>query len=349
MFGADSVLNLGFPAAAKTGTTNDFRDNWTVGYTPDIAVGVWVGNADYTPMVNTTGLSGAAPVWSEFMKFAIQSLTGGNPSAFVRPAGVVDRVICAFSGTEPSEWCPQQRSEIFAYDQPPLSKENDLWTKARIDTWTGLRASSACADFVEEKFSLNVQDPSAVKWILETAEGNAWAEQMGFQQPIYFTPQRECTANDPRPLILFAGLSENQTITTNPLPIYALIKVPEPFREYRLEYGLGDDPADWEEIYHGNQQSDQPQFLTDWDLSQIPAGRVTLRIYLTSERDTYAERRIHLNLQVPTPTVTPTPTPTITPTPTRTPTATLTPTPSSTPTITPSPTETLTPSEIPTM
>lgn len=343
MFGADSILNLGFPAAAKTGTTNDFRDNWTVGYTPDIAVGVWVGNADYTPMQDTTGLSGAAPIWSAFMKAAEQQLTGSSPTAFTRPAGVVDRVICAFSGTEPSEWCPQQRSEIFAYDQLPLSKDNDFWTKARIDTWTGLRASSACADFVDEKFALNVQDQSAIKWILETAEGKAWAEEMGFQQPIYFTPTRECTANDPRPMILFAGLSENQTITSNPLSIYALIKVPDSYKDFRLEYGLGDDPAEWQEIYKGGSQSDQPQFLTDWDVSKIQAGRVTLRIYLTSDKDTYAERRIHLNLQVPTPTVTSTPTPTVTPTPTRTPTITLTPVPSSTPTATPEPTATPTP------
>ena len=63
-FGEDSPLNLGFKVAAKTGTTNDFRDNWTLGYTPDIAVGVWIGNADYTPMKNISGLTGAAPLWS---------------------------------------------------------------------------------------------------------------------------------------------------------------------------------------------------------------------------------------------------------------------------------------------
>src|SRR6185436_18238656 len=51
MFGRNSMLNLPFQVAAKTGTTNDFRDNWTLGYTPDLATGVWVGNADYTPMV----------------------------------------------------------------------------------------------------------------------------------------------------------------------------------------------------------------------------------------------------------------------------------------------------------
>jgi membrane peptidoglycan carboxypeptidase len=86
MFGRNSMLNLPFPAAAKTGTTNDFRDNWTMGFTPDLAVGVWVGNADYTPMQNTTGLSGAAPIWSQFMQAAIPQLTGGNPTPVHAPA-----------------------------------------------------------------------------------------------------------------------------------------------------------------------------------------------------------------------------------------------------------------------
>jgi penicillin-binding protein 1C len=351
MFGTDSVLNLGFQAAAKTGTTNDFRDNWTVGYTPDIAIGVWIGNADYTPMVNTTGLTGAAPIWSALMRSAIQQISGGIPSPFNRPAGIVDRVICSTSGTEPSEWCPQQRNEVFAYDQQPLPREDDLWKRVTIDTWTGLLASGACADFVDEKFALNVSDESAVKWILENAEGQQWAEQQGFTQPIFFTPDRECTVDDQRPLLLFAGLSENQTINSSPLEIYALIRVPGEYDDYRLEYGLGDDPAEWEVIHRGGPQSDQPQFLTDWDLTEVPAGRVTLRIYLNGRRDNHAIRTIHLNIQVPTPTVTPTPTATITATPTQTPTVTrtatitLTPTPTSTPTVTltPTPTDTPTP------
>ena len=81
MFGPNSVLNLPFPVAAKTGTTNDFRDNWTLGYTPDLAAGVWVGNADYTPMVNTTGSSGAAPIWSQFMQMAAPYAERREPDA----------------------------------------------------------------------------------------------------------------------------------------------------------------------------------------------------------------------------------------------------------------------------
>ncbi|MEM5775981.1 MAG: penicillin-binding transpeptidase domain-containing protein, partial [Anaerolineaceae bacterium] len=150
MFGANSVLALPFSVAAKTGTTNDFRDNWTMGYTPDLAVGVWVGNADYTPMVNTTGLTGAAPIWANFMQMAVPQLTGGNPTPFQRPAGIVERVVCAFSGAEPSEWCPEQRTELFAYDQLPPNKDEDLWKRVTVDTWTGLRASAACSDYVDD-------------------------------------------------------------------------------------------------------------------------------------------------------------------------------------------------------
>ena len=87
MFGRNSLLNLPFQVAAKTGTTNDFRDNWTLGYTPDLVTGVWVGNADYTPMVNTTGLTGAAPIWSSFMQYAVPIVSNGAPTSFTIPPG----------------------------------------------------------------------------------------------------------------------------------------------------------------------------------------------------------------------------------------------------------------------
>ncbi len=122
MFGSNSVLNLPFPAAAKTGTSNDFRDNWTLGYTPDLVTGVWFGNADYSPMINTSGLSGAAPVWSQFMQYAVPRLTGGAVSQFIRPGGIMDRVVCQISGTDPSDECPSQYAEVFASDQPPAQR-----------------------------------------------------------------------------------------------------------------------------------------------------------------------------------------------------------------------------------
>jgi membrane peptidoglycan carboxypeptidase len=96
-FGLDSPLNLGRPAAAKTGTTNSFTDNWTVGYTPDIVTGVWVGNADSSPMVGTTGITGAAPIWHDYMLKALQILNL-PPKPFPEPPGVDAGTTCRLPG-----------------------------------------------------------------------------------------------------------------------------------------------------------------------------------------------------------------------------------------------------------
>lgn len=341
-FGSDSVLNLPFPAAVKTGTTNDFRDNWTIGYTPDLTVGVWIGNPDYTPMQGTTGVSGAAPIWAEYMQRAAAELTGGNYSSFRRPDGVTDEVVCTFSGTRPSEWCPEQYTEIFASDQLPLKDEEDLWVEAEIDTWTGLKASAECGDFTAEEMVLNVEESWARRWIRDTEEGREWASSLGFDDPVTFMPRRECRIDDPRPRILFAGLEDGQTITANPFDIYALITASDQFRQYRLDYGLGDDPDEWINLTRRvTEQHDPPDRIYTWDVTDVEPGVITLRIYVHStEEGRYAEKTIHLNLRVPT--RTPTLTPTSTATPTQTPEPTITATPEPTATAVP-PTNTLPP------
>ncbi|MBW6472085.1 MAG: transglycosylase domain-containing protein [Anaerolineaceae bacterium] len=345
MFGANSILNLPFQVAVKTGTTNDFRDNWTLGFTPDVAVGIWVGNADYTPMIDTSGLTGAAPIWAETMQFAVNRLVGNNSASFVRPAGIVDKIICTISGTEPSEWCPNQRTEIFAFDQLPLPRSEDLWQKINIDTWTGLRASSACNEFTKEEFVLNVKEKWAVRWIEDTSDGRNWANNLGFESPVLFVPERECKADDPKAKIIFAGMSEGQMITTNPLDIYALVDATHNYRRMRLDYGRGSDPNDWENLAEFDRNFQDVDLIYTWDLfeDEIEPGDYTLRIRIESSEDgRFAEKKVTIRIQVATPTPTVTPTPTITPTFTVTPTATETPTPTNTslpPTLTPTATQ----------
>jgi penicillin-binding protein 1C len=83
VFGATSYLQLGErPVAAKTGTTNDYRDGWLMGYTPSLAVGVWVGNNDNTPMNKAGGSIGAGPIWNAFM---IRALEGKPMETFPSP------------------------------------------------------------------------------------------------------------------------------------------------------------------------------------------------------------------------------------------------------------------------
>ena len=185
-YGTNSVLNLPFQVAVKTGTSNDSRDNWTLGFTPDLAVGVWVGNADYTPMENTTGVTGAGPIWAEFMNFAINQLTNGKPTPFTIPAGVEQHAICTASGTQPSKWCPSQREEYFAVDQPPLPSEDDLWRQVQYDTWTGLLASQACStDYIDDHLAINVTEQAARDWIRQNASGQQWAHDMEFNDVFF--------------------------------------------------------------------------------------------------------------------------------------------------------------------
>ena len=352
-FGPNSVVNLPFQAAAKTGTTNDFRDNWTMGYIPELAVGVWVGNADYTPMQNIDGLTGAAPIWANFMKESANQVTGDNPTPFIRPAGIVERIICAISGTEPSNKCPVQRSELFAADQPPSPKNEDLWKKVLVDTWTGLEASPACDKFTDEKLAANVDDPWAVKWLRKDANGKAWAENNGFSKPIFFVPKRKCTLEDPRPLLQFTSPRDGDKVVQTPLEIFGQVGATADFESYRLEYGLGDKPVKWEQLKNDGIPINDVGKIYEWELEEFPAGGITLRLIVNSVRETYAEIKMNLDIQVPTPTPTPTPTltptPTYTPTPTFTPTPTITrtPTPTETPTITPTPQNSPTPSATP--
>ncbi len=118
-FGPNSPLKLSRPSAAKTGTTNDFRDNLTFGYTPDVVIGVWVGNANYSPMQGTTGLSGAAPIWHEFM----ERFHEGKPvKEFARPSGIVEMEVCAYTRMLPASEndCPNNRRlDPFVSNQLP--------------------------------------------------------------------------------------------------------------------------------------------------------------------------------------------------------------------------------------
>jgi penicillin-binding protein 1A len=88
------------PAAVKTGTSNDFRDNWTVGYTSDYVVGVWAGNNDNSAMINITGVDGAAPIWHDTLLLAEQ----GHPVVnFAPPGGVVKKTV-NYGGLTSTDW-----------------------------------------------------------------------------------------------------------------------------------------------------------------------------------------------------------------------------------------------------
>ena len=119
-FGAGSVLETPFPAAVKTGTTFEFRDNWTVGFTPDRVVGVWVGNARGEPMLGLSGVDGAGPVWRD----VIEAASVDRPAqGFEPPPTVASAIVCAPTGLRPGPHCPSPVSEWFVAGTEPADIE----------------------------------------------------------------------------------------------------------------------------------------------------------------------------------------------------------------------------------
>lgn len=115
-FGYLSPLNLPFDCAVKTGTTVDFRDNWTVGYTPRYTVGVWVGNFDASSMHNISGVTGCGPLFKDIMLL----LENRNTSLPFAEAGELVKVkICPLSGNRATEHCPGAMEDIFIKGTEP--------------------------------------------------------------------------------------------------------------------------------------------------------------------------------------------------------------------------------------
>ncbi len=179
-FGTSSFLNVkGHPeVSVKTGTTNDRRDNWTIGYTPSVVVVTWVGNNDNTPMSGAvSGVSGASPIWNKIVKFVLdKSEKGGyeqtekGHSWIKQPDSVVGATICADTGGIPgadplNPGCPT-RFEYFLKDTLPkgnLVNNQDIW----IFNDTGQMApQSAAPEQVHTENRPIYQDPTGAMYCI---------------------------------------------------------------------------------------------------------------------------------------------------------------------------------------
>jgi len=129
-FGTNSQLNiLNHTVSVKTGTTDDVRDNWTIGYTPSFLTVTWVGNNDNSPMnpYLVSGVTGAAPIWHNIMTKILENQPDEWPK---KPENIVGLQICNISGLLPGNSGCQTRYEYFIKDQQPTQTENikkNIW------------------------------------------------------------------------------------------------------------------------------------------------------------------------------------------------------------------------------
>jgi penicillin-binding protein 1C len=135
-FGVDSLLRTSFASAVKTGTSSDFRDTWTVGFTRDYTVAAWVGNFNGSPMHRISGVTGAAPLWNRIVRHLAER---EPPAGFASPAGYVRRPMCATTGVRPyrgcrtivTEWLDGRDLSAWNARPRPLDRRYDAWLAAQ--------------------------------------------------------------------------------------------------------------------------------------------------------------------------------------------------------------------------
>ncbi len=189
VFGERSALNIpGKTTFVKTGTTDDKRDNWTVGGTKSRIIGVWVGNNDNSPMnpALASGVTGAAPIWNRLIKEAIKDIKN---EPFIKPDNVVEMEIDAFGGGLPRDDMPR-RKEIFIKGTEPTGP-SPVYKKVKISKANGKLANDieiASGAYDEKEFFVFAEnDPVSTdgknRW--QTGIDN-WAS--GQADPKYKTP-----------------------------------------------------------------------------------------------------------------------------------------------------------------
>lgn len=294
-FGVNNLLNVpGRTVAAKTGTTDDKRDNWTVGWTPSFVVGSWVGNNDNSPMTNVaSGVTGAAPIWRRIF---IELLKGKPVEDFEKPDNVVPVEIDAYGGGLPVDGKPK-RTEYFLKGTEPQTPAS-IYQKLKISKSSGKLANSveiAAGDYDEKDFIVLAEDDlistdGKNRW----QEGiNVWIEQNHKDDPLYHPPTETST-----------GKSED-----------VVVKIIKPGNQQRID----DNDIDFEVETASNKQVVKISLFVDeketkvWEASSVKekinlkTGSHTLKVRARNSDGKESETDIKIGVNAPWDSPTPTP------------------------------------------
>ncbi len=257
-FGVNSVLKLSRPAAVKTGTTSSWKDNWTLGYTPDYAVGVWVGNADNAEMEHISGITGAAPIWHDMMEKIHTNLPVAE---FVEPPNISRIAVCLASGLLPTAECPQAVREVFIAGTEPTQPDN-IWKPFRIFVPNGKLATAFNPPDQVTTVVYPIYPPQAADWVKENSIP---------QPPTEFDTTYAASAAG-GDLAIFSP--SNYSSVRGAVEVRGNAKMPD-MREWRLNVGAGLDPAEWLTIGQGGGGVDN-NVLAVWQTAD--SGLYTLQL-----------------------------------------------------------------------
>jgi membrane peptidoglycan carboxypeptidase len=170
-FGPDSALVIpGQYVPVKTGTTNDFRDNWTIGYTPSYLVAVWVGNNDHSPMSSiASGITGAAPIWHDIMVYLLKNKKQDIPQ---KPPDIYQKYVCDTTGLLPTSTgsCPthleyliegtETRSPNIYQDKEWIDKTTNALAQPGQTTNVTQQEETMMTDVMGNKYCLTCAHPA---------------------------------------------------------------------------------------------------------------------------------------------------------------------------------------------
>lgn len=248
------------PVAAKTGTTNSWVDAWTVGYTPQLAVGVWTGNSDSTPMKLADGSITAAPIFSRVLAKGMEGLP---VQGWPEPPGIERARVCVPSGLLPTPDCPRTTTDLFLAGKTP-TQPDIIYQAYEINNQNGKRATACTPVEVRQRVVYEVYPPNAADWVREQG-----------------IPQPPLDLDGPCGDIAVAG----DVAIASPLfgqrvkgavPIAGNARDGD-FRAYRLEVAPASAPDQWIAIgpEHGEQITEG--LLETWDTTGFE-GMYTLRL-----------------------------------------------------------------------
>lgn len=219
VFGAGGPLTLrGRPVAAKTGTTDSYKDAWTMGYTPSLVAGVWAGNNDGTPMSSAGGSIAAAPIWHDFMTSA---LAGSKVEQFSRPSGIKSVTLDDITGKKPTSTSKQTRTDIFpSWYKIPTGGDGSEY---KVNPATGKLVNDSCPPAQVTTITKNALtaeipqgDTAYSRWFAPIA---AWASANGYVAGGTSVPteQDKCEdINKPAPTISITSPADGDSIPLAP-------------------------------------------------------------------------------------------------------------------------------------
>ncbi len=265
-FGPGNALELSRLVAAKTGTTNDNRDAWTVGYTPQLVTGVWVGNNNNTPMgPDISGSTGAAPIWHAIMEYYHRrdSLPVQDWQA---PPTIQTVAVCKTSGMQPTPDCPKVREIFYAdanYSTVP-SQPDIYWKKYQINSRNGLIATAFTPPvLVTERVYFDYPP-----------EARDWAKSVGLPlPPSDYDSASVPSAPNVASIVSPVGLARVRGV----FDVKGSIDSPDVV-SYNLTYGAGINPSQWVSIGGSDPKLRGPNItLGRWDTNSLD-GLYTLRL-----------------------------------------------------------------------